>query len=91
MAIALWLIMFFSLFFISAKVFIDPLGIKIRSYPKPLLPKILCEIVPLTLPSKTIKATQPEFEARNKGSGRPTKLQRRATDWLKAKINESEG
>ena len=43
------------------------------------------------LPSRAIKATQPEFEARSKGSGRPTKLQRRATDWLKAKTNESEG
>ena len=43
------------------------------------------------LSSKTIKAMQPEFEARSKGSGRPTKLQRRATDWLKAKIHESEG
>jgi ribosome-associated heat shock protein Hsp15 len=43
------------------------------------------------LPSRAVKATQPEFEARSKGSGRPTKLQRRATDWLKAKTNESEG
>ena len=50
------------------------------------------DLTPATnLPSKTIKASQPEFEARNKGSGRPTKLQRRATDWLKAKINEGEG
>ena len=50
------------------------------------------DLTPATkLPSKTKKATQPEFEARSKGSGRPTKLQRRATDWLKAKINESEG
>ena len=43
------------------------------------------------LSSRAVKATQPEFEARSKGSGRPTKLQRRATDWLKAKTNESEG
>ena len=43
------------------------------------------------LPSKTIEETPPEFEARIKGSGRPTKLQRRATDWLKAKINGREG
>ena len=42
------------------------------------------------LSSKNIKARLPEFEARSKGSGRPTKLQRRATDWLKAKTNESE-
>ena len=42
------------------------------------------------LSPKNIKARFPEFEARSKGSGRPTKLQRRATDWLKAKINESE-
>ena len=43
------------------------------------------------VPIKTRKLKQPEFESRSKGSGRPTKLQRRATDWLKAKINESEG
>ena len=42
------------------------------------------------LPSKTIKTPQPEFEARSKGSGRPTKLQRRATDRLKARINDNE-
>ena len=40
--------------------------------------------------SKTDKIKQPEFEARSKGSGRPTKLQRRATDRLKAKINDNE-
>ena len=43
------------------------------------------------LSSKNIKARLPEFEARSKGSGRPTKLQRRAIDRLKAKIDESEG
>ncbi|MFL2844770.1 MAG: RNA-binding S4 domain-containing protein [Candidatus Puniceispirillaceae bacterium] len=43
------------------------------------------------IPAKMEKAKQPEFEARSKGSGRPTKLQRRATDWLKAKINDSGG
>ena len=42
-------------------------------------------------PQKTKRPNQPEFEARNKGSGRPTKLQRRATDRLKAKINDNEG
>jgi ribosome-associated heat shock protein Hsp15 len=42
------------------------------------------------VPVKTRKVTQPEFEARRKGSGRPTKLQRRATDRLKARINENE-
>ena len=40
---------------------------------------------------KTERPKQPEFEARSKGSGRPTKLQRRATDRLKAKINDNEG
>ena len=40
---------------------------------------------------KTERRKQPEFEARSKGSGRPTKLQRRATDRLKAKINDNEG
>lgn len=40
--------------------------------------------------SKTLKVKQPEFEARIKGSGRPTKLQRRATDRLKAKTNDNE-
>ena len=42
------------------------------------------------VPAKTRKVKQPEFEARSKGSGRPTKLQRRATDWLKARINDNE-
>ena len=40
---------------------------------------------------KTEKVKQPEFEARSKGTGRPTKLQRRATDRLKARINDNEG
>ena len=43
------------------------------------------------LPLNTSKVKQPEFEARGKGSGRPTKLQRRATDRLKARINDNEG
>ena len=43
------------------------------------------------LPSKTSKLKQPEFEARSKGSGRPTKLQRRATDRLKARNNDNGG
>ena len=42
-------------------------------------------------PQKTKRPKQPEFEARSKGTGRPTKLQRRATDRLKAKINDNEG
>ena len=42
------------------------------------------------VPEKTRKVKQPEFEARSKGSGRPTKLQRRATDRLKARINDNE-
>ena len=41
-------------------------------------------------PQNTKRPKPPEFEARSKGSGRPTKLQRRATDRLKAKINENE-
>ncbi len=43
------------------------------------------------VPLKTKKVEQPEFEARSKGSGRPTKLQRRATDRLKARMNDNEG
>ena len=43
------------------------------------------------VPVKTAKASQPEFEARSKGSGRPTKLQRRVTDRLKTIINDKEG
>ena len=41
-------------------------------------------------PSKTGQARQPEFEARSKGSGRPTKLQRRATDRLKVRVIDNE-
>ncbi len=43
------------------------------------------------IPSKTRKVMQPDFESRSKGSGRPTKLQRRETDRLKVKINDNEG
>ena len=42
------------------------------------------------VPVKTRGVKQPEFEARSKGSGRPTKRQRRATDRLKARINDNE-
>ena len=42
------------------------------------------------VPLKTSEAKQPKFEARSKGSGRPTKLQRRATDRLKARMNNNE-
>jgi ribosome-associated heat shock protein Hsp15 len=41
-------------------------------------------------PAKTVKAANLEFEARGKGSGRPTKRQRRATDRLKAILNDDE-
>ena len=39
---------------------------------------------------KMSNVRQPEFEARGKGSGRPTKRQRRATDRLKTIINDDE-
>lgn len=41
-------------------------------------------------PAKTVKVAKFEFEARGKGSGRPTKRQRRATDRLKAILNDDE-
>ena len=41
-------------------------------------------------PQRTKRPKRPEFEARSKGSGRPTKLQRRATDRLKKRINGNE-
>ena len=44
----------------------------------------------LDVPARASKVKQPEFETRSKGSGRPTKLQRRATDRLKARINDNE-
>ncbi len=40
--------------------------------------------------STTASPKQPEFGARSKGSGRPTKLERRATDRLKAGKNDNE-
>jgi ribosome-associated heat shock protein Hsp15 len=43
------------------------------------------------VPLKTRTVKEPEFEVRSKGSGRPTKLQRRAIDRLKARINDNEG
>ncbi len=46
------------------------------------------DLIPVReVPFKARKIKQPEFEARGKGSGRPTKLQRRATDRLKARKN----
>ncbi|MDB2469362.1 RNA-binding S4 domain-containing protein [Alphaproteobacteria bacterium] len=41
--------------------------------------------------SKAAKTKLPEFEARGKGSGRPTKLQRRETDRLKTRLESDEG
>ena len=40
--------------------------------------------------SKVAKTKQPEFEARGKGSGRPTKRQRRETDRLKTGLESDE-
>ena len=41
-------------------------------------------------PVKTVKAVNSEFEARGKGSGRPTKRHRRETDRLKTIVNDEE-
>ena len=41
--------------------------------------------------SKAAKTKLPEFEARGKGSGRPTKRQRRETDRLKTRLESDEG
>ena len=41
-------------------------------------------------PSKTVIAENSEFEARGKGSGRPTKRHRRETDRLKKVVNDNE-
>ena len=41
--------------------------------------------------SKVAKTKLPEFEARGKGSGRPTKRQRRETDRLKTRLESDEG
>ena len=43
------------------------------------------------LPAKMVTAENSEFEARGKGSGRPTKRHRRETDRLKKVVNDSEG
>ncbi len=42
------------------------------------------------MPTNSVKLHKPKFEARGKGSGRPTKRQRRATDRLKAILNDGE-
>ena len=41
-------------------------------------------------PAKTVIAENSEFEARGKGSGRPTKRHRRETDRLKKVVNDNE-
>ncbi len=49
------------------------------------------DLTPLrVVPQKTSRVKQPKFEDRSKGSGRPTKLQRRTTDRLKARMNDKE-
>ena len=49
------------------------------------------DLTPVTdLLTKHEKAFRPEFEVRGKGSGRPTKHQRRATDRLKVILNDDE-
>ena len=42
------------------------------------------------LPVKKVKAVRSAFEARGKGSGRPTKRQRRETDRLKVILHDEE-
>ena len=42
-------------------------------------------------PAKTVTVENSEFEARGKGSGRPTKRHRRETDRLKKVVNDNEG
>ena len=42
-------------------------------------------------PAKTVTVENSEFEARGKGTGRPTKRHRRETDRLKKVVNDNEG
>ena len=54
-----------------------------------LLFEDLAPVVPA--PRKVAKSKPPDFEARGKGSGRPTKRQRRETDRLKTGLESDEG
>ena len=54
-----------------------------------LLYEDLTPVRDVLLKTRNVKSL--EFEARSKGSGRPTKLQRRATDRLKARNNDNGG
>ena len=67
-AIFLWLIIFFSLGFISANVLILFSGIKIGSYPNPLEPFGSKLTVPLILPENIIESTWSGIVSRSRNS-----------------------
>ena len=70
---------------------IKVVAIGTRRGPAPEAALLFEDLAPVeTTSSKAAKIKLPEFEARGKGSGRPTKRQRRETDQLKTGLESEE-
>ena len=71
---------------------IKVLAIGPRRGPAPEAALLFEDLAPVEATSnKATKTKLPDFEARGKGSGRPTKRQRRETDRLKTRLESDEG
>ena len=71
---------------------IKVIALGIRRGPAPEAALLYEDLAPVTAtPDKTVKTKPAEFEARGRGSGRPTKRHRRETDRLKTGLESDEG
>ena len=71
---------------------IKVVAIGTRRGPAPEAALLFEDLAPVeATPRKAAKTKPPEFEARGRGSGRPTKRQRRETDRLKTGLESDEG
>jgi ribosome-associated heat shock protein Hsp15 len=71
---------------------IKVVAIGTRRGPAPEASLLFEDLAPVETKAGKVAKTKPlEFEARGKGSGRPTKRQRRETDWLKTGLESEEG